>query len=175
MNRLVGLNRKTGFLRNSSFFRCSQKRSFRRKRFDSKIDKRGVVEPKSTNNVGLKCLGLSHDSSRSLRGQKAGLWTKWYVVFVEKGDIEWRPQKDFGIKLNMAMKFWISNIILDGDLENSKIGSQLIFHQVAVTHPVVPRTCYCLRLQQTQVGHCTRLWCPWPGGWTILCELDISK
>ena len=44
-----------------------------KKKFDSKTDERGVVESKSANNVGLEYLGLSHDSSRSLRGQKAGL------------------------------------------------------------------------------------------------------
>ena len=35
-------------------------------------------------------------------------------------------------------------------IESSKIGSQLIFHQVAVTLSVVPRIRYCL--QQTQVA-----------------------
>ena len=35
-------------------------------------------------------------------------------------------------------------------MENSKIGSQFMFHKVAVTLPVVPRTHYCP--QQTQVA-----------------------
>ena len=40
--------------------------------------------------------------------------------------------------------------LLLGESRNSKIGSQLIFHKVAVTLPVVPRTSYCP--QQTQVA-----------------------
>ena len=44
-----------------------------KKELDSKTDERGVIESKSTNYSGLECLGLSHDSSRPLRGQKAGL------------------------------------------------------------------------------------------------------
>ena len=43
-------------------------------------------------------LRLSHDSSGSLRGQKAGLGTRWYVLFVEKGNIERRrSETGFGM------------------------------------------------------------------------------
>ena len=60
-------------------------------------------------------LGLSHDSSRSFRRQKARLWTRWYVLFVEKGNIEQtRSQKGFGLQLKMAMQFWMLKNILDG-------------------------------------------------------------
>ena len=56
-----------------------------KEKLDSKTDKRGVVESKCSNNSWLECLELSHGLSRS-RGQKAGLWTKRYVLFVEKGN-----------------------------------------------------------------------------------------
>ena len=78
------------------------------------------------------------------------------MLFFEKGNIEQRRER-----------FWYT--IEDGyaglDIEehpywnryqdqiyfdNSKIGSQLILHQVAVTLPVVPRIHYCP--QQTQVA-----------------------
>ena len=69
-------------------------------------------------------------------------------------------RKVFGTRLKMGMQVWMLKNILTGtgirirstlgDLENSKIGSQLIFHQVADTLPVVPRTHYCP--QQTQVA-----------------------
>ena len=55
-----------------------------------------IVESKCTNNSWLECLELSHGLSRSLRGQKAGLWTKRYVLFVEKGNIdERRSEKSY--------------------------------------------------------------------------------
>ena len=89
-------------------------RGFKRK-LDSKTDERGVVESKSANNAGLECLGLSHDSSRSLRGHKARLWTKRYVLFVEKGNIDKRrSEKGFGTQLKMAMQVWTLKNILAG-------------------------------------------------------------
>ena len=54
-------------------------------------------------------------SSRSLRGQKAGLGTRCYVVFVKKGNIEGRrSQKNLAMQLKMAMQFWTLKDILDG-------------------------------------------------------------
>ena len=60
---------------------------------------------------------MSHasGSSRSLRGQKAGLRTKRYVLFVEKGNIGKRkPEKGFGTQSKMAMQVWILKNILAG-------------------------------------------------------------
>ena len=79
-DRLVELGK---FLRGSLLFHLSMKEyhSWRLKRkLDSKTDKRGVVESKCTNNAWLEYLGLSHGSSRSLRGQKAVLWAKKICV-----------------------------------------------------------------------------------------------
>ena len=67
-------------------------------------------------------LGLSHDSSRSLRGQKARLWTKCYVLSVRKGNIKRRKsQKDFGMRLEMAMQFWILKSILMEQISGSDL------------------------------------------------------
>ena len=69
-------------------------------------------------------LGLCHDSSRSLRGQKAGIWTRCYALSVEKGNIEQRrSQKGFGMQLKMALQFWILKNIRDGT--NIRIRSTL--------------------------------------------------
>ena len=53
-------------------------------------------------------------SSKSSRGEKAGLWTRCYVLFVKKGNIEARrSQKDRAMQLKMAMQFWMLKNILD--------------------------------------------------------------
>ena len=63
----------------------------------------------------MECLELSHGLSRSLRGQKAGLWTKRYVLFVEKGNIDKRrSKKGFGAWSKVAMQDWILKNMLAG-------------------------------------------------------------
>ena len=83
------------------------------KRFDSKIDERGVVESNSTNNAGLECwdwIMVPQDlwEDRRLDFQLVDM------CCLLKKDIEQRRSQDLGIQLKMAMQFWILKNILDG-------------------------------------------------------------